>query len=78
MIAVAAPIAVAFPPRTTSSTIQTRSVAAGARSVFVNESTAPLPALRALPPLNPNQPNHSRPAPTSTYTLLCGSTACRP
>ena len=41
MIAVAAPIAVAFPPRTKSSTIQTTSVAAGASSVFVNESTAP-------------------------------------
>ena len=65
MIAVAAPIAVAFPPRTKSSTIQTTSVAAGASSVFVNASVAP-DAVSPLPPLKPNQPNHSRPAPIRT------------
>ena len=66
MIAVAAPTAVTLRPRIASSANQTTSVAAGQRSVFTNARVpapfAPMP----LPPLNPNQPNHSSPAPTRT------------
>ena len=66
MIAVAAPIAVTFRPRIRSSANQTTSVQAGVSSVFVNASTLALPVEKPLPPLKPNQPNHSRPAPSST------------
>ena len=38
----------------------------GDSSVFVNASTLALPVEKPLPPLKPNQPNHSRPAPSST------------
>ena len=65
-IAVAAPIAVAWRERSRSSTIQVPSVAAGVSSVFTNASTPMLPAPKAEPPLKPNQPNHSSPAPSST------------
>ena len=32
-------------------------------------------AARALPPLNPNQPTHSKPAPAATSGKLCGGMA---
>ena len=66
MIAVAAPTAVTRRSRARSSANQTTSVQAGVSSVFVNASTPALPAEKPLPPLKPNQPNHSRPAPSST------------
>ena len=66
MIAVAAPIAVTCRPRMRSSTNHTSSVAAGVSSVLVNASTPALPVEKPLPPLKPNQPNHSRPAPSRT------------
>ena len=66
MIAVAAPIAVTLRPRIASSTIHIATLAAGQSRVFVNASTLLVPALKPLPPLKPNQPNHSRPAPSST------------
>ena len=65
-IAVAAPIAVTCRERTRSSTNQVASAQAGVSSVFVNASTLALPVESPLPPLKPNQPNHSRPAPSST------------
>jgi hypothetical protein len=66
MIAVAAPIAVIWRPRMRSSANQTMSVQAGVSRVFVNASTPEWPAENPLPPLNPNQPNQSSPAPSST------------
>jgi hypothetical protein len=66
MIAVAAPIAVTLRPRIRSSANHTTSVQAGVSSVFVNASTLFWPVEKPLPPLKPNQPNHSRPAPSST------------
>ena len=66
MIAVAAPIAVTCRERSTSSTNHVASAQAGVSSVLTNASTLALPAEMPLPPLKPNQPNHSRPAPSST------------
>jgi hypothetical protein len=66
MIAVAAPIAVTCLPRRASSANQTNSVQAGVNKVLVNASTLGLPVEIPLPPLKPNQPNHSSPAPSST------------
>ena len=78
MIAVAAPMAVTLRPRIRSSANHANSVHAGQSSVFTNASTLGLPVEKPLPPLKPNQPNHSRPAPISTYTALWGSSAWRP
>ena len=78
MIAVAAPIAVTLRPRIRSRTNQTTSAQAGVSSVLVKASTLASPVEKPLPPLKPNQPNHSRPAPSSTYIALCGSSAWRP
>ena len=78
MIAVAAPMAVTWRPRIRSSANHTTSVQAGVSSVLVNASTPESPVDTPLPPLKPNQPNHSSPAPSSTYTALWGSSAARP
>src|SRR5215475_11754239 len=45
-----------------------------AAAVFVfTKATAATPfAASALPPLKPNQPNHSKPAPSATKGMLCG------
>ena len=56
----------------------TTSVQAGVSSVFVNARMLAFPVEKPLPPLKPNQPNQSRPAPSSTYTALCGRSAWRP
>src|ERR1043166_5436135 len=80
-MAVAAPTAVAFFCRIISSRVHTTSVPAGASIVVVNASAAGTPAApeplaaSALPALNPNQPNHSRPAPSNVNGTLCGSSA---
>ena len=66
MIAVAAPIAVTLRPRIRSRANQTIRVQAGQSSVLVKASTLASPVEKPLPPLKPNQPNHSRPAPSST------------
>ena len=65
-IAVAAPIAVTWRERSRSSTNQVASAHAGVSSVLTNASTLPWPVEKPEPPLKPNQPNHSRPAPSST------------
>src|SRR2546427_6299605 len=72
-MAVALPTAVGVRKRPQSSSVQTTSVAAGASSVAVNASAAMPLAASALPPLKPNHPNHSRPAPSSVNGTLCGS-----
>ena len=82
-IAVAAPTAVALPPRAMSRIDHIVSVAAGASIVVTKASDAllnmplALPAAMALPALKPNQPNHRRPAPSSTNGTLCGRMAWR-
>ena len=78
MIAVAAPTAVTWRPRMRSSANHVTSVAAGVSSVFVNASTPAFPVENPLPPLKPNQPNHSSPAPSRMYIALCGRSAWRP
>src|SRR6185295_8309703 len=72
-MAVAAPTAVGFPERMTSRIVHATSVAAGASIVVTKARPAIGLAASALPELNPNQPNHNRPAPRSTKGTLCGS-----
>src|SRR4029453_4834371 len=43
--------------------------------VVVNARAAEPLAATALPALKPNQPNHSRPAPSSVNGTLCGTSA---
>src|SRR6187399_385602 len=71
-IAVAAPTAVDFPRRNQSSSVHTTKVPAGASIVVTNARPAIGLAASALPALNPNHPNHSRPDPRSTSGTLCG------
>ena len=72
-IAVAAPTAVGFFVRAASRSVHTTRVPAGASNVVVNANAAMPFAASALPELNPNHPNHSRPAPSSVNGTLCGS-----
>src|SRR5690348_8517217 len=72
-MAVAQPTAVGLLDRAMSRNVQTTSVPAGASSVVVNASAAMPLAASALPALKPNQPNQSRPAPSSVKGTLCGS-----
>src|SRR5713226_2473482 len=74
---VAAPTAVAFPVRATSSAAPVTRAIAAAVLVFVNASAAMPFAASAEPALKPNQPNHSSPAPSSTSGTLCGTIAVR-
>src|SRR3954466_10909525 len=71
-IAVAAPTAVGLPERMMSSTGHaTRGPAAP--SILVTKASPAIGlAANALPELNPNHPNQSRPAPSSTNGTLCG------
>src|SRR6185503_20326592 len=71
---VAAPTAVDRFCRIASRIVHTTSVPAGASIVVVNASPAEPLAATALTELKPNQPNHSRPAPSSTNGTLCGIT----
>ena len=68
----AAPRLVACPSRSFSTSSQPSIAAAVATWVFMNASAAWPLAARAEPALNPNQPNHSSPAPISTSGRLCG------
>src|SRR6185503_11821986 len=72
-IAVAAPTAVAFFDLIMSQNVQTTRVAAGASIVVTNARPAIGLAATALPALKPNQPNQSRPEPSSTNGTLCGT-----
>src|ERR1041385_7281865 len=72
-MAVAQPTAVGLPGRIRSRNVQTTNVAAGASIVVTKARPAMVLAATALPALNPNQPNQSRPAPSSTNGTLCGS-----
>src|SRR5256885_13913112 len=74
------PRMVGLPPWNHSTNIQAVAAAAAAIWVLVNASAATVPATgssafgRAIaePALNPNQPNHSRPAPMSVRPRLWG------
>src|SRR2546430_9834181 len=63
---VAAPTAVAFPVRSRSRHTHVTNAVAAAVLVFVNARAASPFAASAEPALNPNQPNHRSPAPSST------------
>ena len=76
-MAVAAPTAVVFLVRVISSKLQTTSVPIGANMVLENASAADALAASALPPLKPNHPNQSRPAPSSVKGTFCGMIAVR-
>src|SRR3954447_23937820 len=66
------PSEVARPSRNRSTRIQPRAAVAVATWVLVKARPARPLAPRAEPALNPNQPNHSRPAPSMTNGRLCG------
>ena len=66
MIAVAAPTAVTRRPRIASSANQVATAAAGQSNVLAKASTLASLVPKPLPPLNPNQPNHRMPPPSST------------
>jgi hypothetical protein len=72
----ASPNAVGLPRCSHSATIQLRPAAAAAACVAVKAEAACGLLPRALPPLKPNQPNQSRPAPSSVRTMLLGCMAC--
>src|SRR6266568_4315643 len=69
---VAAPTAVILPVRVESSSAHVSTAAAAAVFVLTNASAARPFAASADPALNPNHPNHSRPAPIKTSGTLCG------
>ncbi len=68
----AAPRVVAFPSRIFSTNNQPSRAAAAAVLVLTNANPARVSAASSDPALNPNQPNHSRPVPSSTNGRLCG------
>src|SRR2546421_12990446 len=51
---------------------QPHSAAAVATWVLTNATAVAPSAVSSEPALNPNQPNHSRPAPSATIGTLCG------
>ena len=68
----ATPRVVGLPSRYRSTRIQPPAAAAVAIWVFMNARAAVPSAASSEPALKPNQPNHSRPAPSSTSGRLCG------
>ena len=69
---VAAPSIVGFPCAIFSISIQESIAVAADVLVVINACTASGSAPSALPALNPNHPNHSSPAPSTTNGMLCG------
>ena len=70
------PSTVGFLLKIKSMTAQVSPAIAVAICVTTNALAANPLALRALPALNPNQPTHSRPAPTTANGKLCGGDIC--
>src|SRR5205823_3057969 len=68
-----APNTVGLPVFIHSANIHPSAAAAVAKCVATNALLAPPPALKALPPLKPNQPTHSSAAPITLSTTLCGA-----
>src|SRR5262252_4919616 len=72
-----------IPPRTLGLPLRIHSAAshpivaaAAAKCVATKALVARLPAASALPALNPNHPTHSRHAPITLRTTLCGGMGC--
>src|SRR5687768_18494421 len=82
----AKPRIVGLPTWIHSTSIQIVAAAAAAICVLANASAATLPAIgssapgsaTAEPALNPNQPNHSKPAPIRVSPSECGGIGVRP
>ena len=72
---VTAPRALGLPNRTHSQTIQVKAPAEADRWVTSMAMAASPLAASALPPLNPNQPTQSMPAPAMVRVMLCGGMA---
>src|SRR5262245_26156345 len=72
----ASPSPVGLPLCNHSAPTQLRAAAAAATWDAARADPARPLLARALPPLNPNQPNHNRPAPNSVSTMLFGWMAC--
>ena len=70
------PSAVGLPRWIHSTAIHARLATAAATCVTVKAETAWALAYRAEPPLKPNQPNQSKPAPRSVKTMLFGWKVC--
>src|SRR5215469_7563730 len=64
-----APSAVGLPLWIHSAMVQPSAAVAAAKWVFTKALVARVPALRALPALNPNQPTHSKHAPMKLSTI---------
>src|SRR5262245_40199779 len=67
---------VGLPCRNHSTHLQPSAAAPAPKCVATNALEASLPAETALPALKPNQPTHSRQAPVTLITRLCGAIAC--
>src|SRR3954464_4072710 len=67
-----APTRVGLPSRSHSTTHQPQSAAAVASWVFTKANAVVPSTVSSEPALKPNQPNHSRPAPSATNGTLCG------
>src|ERR1700704_6608891 len=67
-----APNTLGLPFAIHSANIHPSTAAAVAICVATNALEASAPAATALPALNPNQPTHSRQAPITLSTTLCG------
>ena len=74
----AAPSEVACPSRRRSTRSQPSIAAQAAASVLIQATPAMALAPSAEPALKPNQPNHSRPAPSMTRVRLWGRIGVRP
>src|SRR5215469_3092204 len=71
-----APSALGLPLRNHSAPPHPTTAAAAAKCVATKALVARLPALKALPALNPNHPTQSRHAPIKLSTMLCGGMGC--
>src|SRR6267154_1724281 len=72
-----APSALGLPLRSHSAATQPITAVAAAKWVATKALVARLPALSALPALNPNQPTQRRHAPIKLSTILCGGMGWR-
>src|SRR4051812_37110376 len=73
-----APSTVGLPPLIHSISAHPSAPAAEAKCVATRAFAASPFAANALPPLNPNHPTHSSPAPTTEITTLCGGMGTLP
>src|SRR4051812_40519845 len=73
-----APSTVGLPVLIHSANIQPSVAAAAAKCVLMNAALASPLDPTALPPLNPNHPTHSRHAPMTDSTTLCGGIGTLP